>query len=75
MPNPSLDRTQKAGFEFTALTLAVHNKVKWISGRLRTTFLLKVGLTVTSNYAFKPTAGGVFRCNQPPLACGGLPRR
>jgi hypothetical protein len=27
------------------------------------------------NYAFKPTAGEVFRTNQPLLAGGGLTRR
>jgi hypothetical protein len=30
---------------------------------------------VASNYAFKPTAGEVFRTNQPLLTGGGLTRR
>jgi hypothetical protein len=30
---------------------------------------------VSPNYAFKPTAGEVFRFNQPLLAGGGLTRR
>jgi hypothetical protein len=56
-------------------TLRCGNKVKWVSGTLRTTFFLKVGFAVPPNYAFKPTAGEVFRINQSLPAGGGLTRR
>jgi hypothetical protein len=56
-------------------TLRCGNQVKWVSGTLRITVLPKVGFAVPPNYAFKPTAGEVFRTNQPLLAGGGLTRR
>jgi hypothetical protein len=37
--------------------------------------LVRLALQVKSNYAFKPTAGEVFRSNRPLLAGGGLTRR
>jgi hypothetical protein len=51
------------------------NKVKWVSGTLRTAVLPKVDFAMPPNYAFKPTAGEVIRSNQPLLAGGGLTRR